>query len=234
MRKLLRAGKLNGVMAARRRELIRMSVIVLHAEQPPGAAPSWQSALLQALPYARRLQLERRDAVTRGSSLAGVALALFGAAQLRQGVAGIRELEFVGDDKPTIAGGPWFSVAHSGAFVCCALSQDVDPGIDVEMCADESDLALLKKLQRWTAIEATLKAAGQGVRHAKAVALEADLMGAGFGGVHYRLQTLALRRGLVCTLALPVETPVTLTAIDLATPAFSAALERSLCLGSQS
>jgi len=210
-----------------------MSVIVLHAEHLPGAAPTWQSALLQALPYARRLQLERRDAAARGRSAAGIALALFGAAQLRQGGAGIRELKFAGDDKPTFGGGPCFSVAHSGAFVCCALSREVDPGIDVETCADDADLALLTKLQRWTAIEATLKAAGQGVRHAQGVALDADLTGAGFAGAHYLLQPLTLRRGLVCTLALPAEQPVTVTAIDLAAPAFSAALERSLSLGSQ-
>jgi hypothetical protein len=80
----------------------------------------------------------------------------------------------------------------------------------------------LWKLQRWTAIEATLKAWNS-----------KDLMGAGFAGVHYLLRPLALRPGLVCTLALPVEKPVTMTAIDLAAPEFSAALERSLCLGSQ-
>lgn len=211
-----------------------MSVIVLHAELLPGAATPWQSAVLQALPYAKRLQLERRDAAAQSSSLAGIALALFGAAGLRAGTAGVCELEFAGDEKPAFGGGgPWFSVAHSGTFVCCALSQEVDPGIDVEICADKTDLALRTKLQRWTAIEATLKAAGQGIRHAQAVKLGADLMGAEFAGVHYLLRPLALRPGLVCTLALPVEKPVTLTAIDLAAPEFSAALERSLCLGSQ-
>jgi hypothetical protein len=228
-----RRKKLHGAVAARRRELVRMSVIVLHAEQRPGAAPPWQPALLHALPYAKRLQLERRDAATRSSSLAGVALALFGAATLRRGTAGIRELEFAGDAKPTFGGGPWFSVAHSGAFVCCALSQEVDPGIDVEIWADETDLARLQQLQRWTAIEATLKAAGQGVLQAKAVELDADLRAARLADVRYLLRPLALRRGLVCTLAVPLEQPVTMTAIDLATPEFSAALERSLGLGSQ-
>jgi phosphopantetheinyl transferase len=211
-----------------------MSVIVLHAEQPPGAAPPWQPALLQALPYARRLQLERRDAATRSNSLAGVALALFGAAQLRQGAAGIRELEFAVDAKPAFGRGPWFSVAHSGAFVCCALSLDVDPGLDVEACADAADVARRRQLQRWTAIEATLKAAGQGVLHAQAVELETDLAGARLAGVRYRLRPLELRPGLVCTLALPFERPVTMTAIDLTATAFSAALERSLGLGAQS
>ena len=211
-----------------------MSVIVLHAEQPPDHTPPWQRALLQALPYAKRLQLERRDASARSSSLAGLALALVGAAQLRHGSARIGELSFAGEDKPTFGNGlPWFSIAHTGPFVCCALSQDVDPGIDIEMCASATDLALLKKLQRWTAIEATLKAAGQGVRHAQAVAIAADLTSARFAGVDYVLRLLTLRPGLVCTLALPVVQPVTITAIDLAAPGFSAALERSYGLGSQ-
>lgn len=214
-----------------------MSVIVLHAEQRPGAVMPLQSAVLQALPYAKRLQLERRDAAARSSSLTGIALALFGAARWCAGTAGnagIRELAFAGNDKPTFSGGPWFSVSHSGKYVCCALSQEVDPGIDIETCADETDPALVNKLRRWTAIEATLKAAGQGVRHARAVELEADLLRARFSGVHYLLRPLALRPGLVCTLALPVEKLVTVTAIDFAAPDFSAALERSLCLGSQS
>ena len=59
-------------------------------------------------------------------------------------------------------------------YVCCALSQDVDPGIDIEMCVGENDSPQLKKLQHWTAIEATLKAAGQGLRHARDVELAAD------------------------------------------------------------
>lgn len=210
-----------------------MTVIVLHADQPPAAAAPWQSDLLQALPYAKRLELERREVHARQLSLAGIALAVLGAARLRRGDVGIGELSFASERKPTFGHGPWFNVAHSGTCVCCALSQEVDPGIDVETCSDLNDVALSRKLQRWTALEATLKAAGQGLRLARLVELAPDLTRAQLAGVSYRLQPLSLRSDLICTLALPVAMPVIIAAIDLASPDVSATLERSFRLGSQ-
>jgi hypothetical protein len=50
--------------------------IILHARlRLPLSCPSWQEPLLQALPYAHRLELERREPQARRASLAGLGLA---------------------------------------------------------------------------------------------------------------------------------------------------------------
>ena len=59
--------------------------IILHARlRPPLSCPSWQEPLLQALPYAQRLELERREPEARRASLAGLGLVLVGAARVTQ------------------------------------------------------------------------------------------------------------------------------------------------------
>jgi hypothetical protein len=58
--------------------------IILHASLLlPVCCPSWQEPLLQSLPYAHRLELERRQPEARRASLAGLGLVLMAAARLK-------------------------------------------------------------------------------------------------------------------------------------------------------
>src|SRR5215218_7595245 len=161
-----------------------MRAIVLHGTLASARAWNWRAGLLQALPYAKRLQLEARDGVGRNAGLAGIALALLGAerclpqsenASLRGAMAPLQgdrkllpriaDLAFPLDGKPAFAAPPYFSISHSALRVCCALSPDADLGIDMEMFDGTAGEEGRQRLHRWTAIEATLKAAGQGLRH---------------------------------------------------------------------
>jgi hypothetical protein len=149
------------------------AVMVLHAALPGDMAPVRAGLLLQRLPYAHRLELERRDAAARSASLLGLQLVLDGAARLRGTPHDVSRLRFPADGKPYCEGGPWFSVSHSRTRVAVALSDCCDLGIDVEDRGKgpaDGDVR-----ERWTAIEATLKAAGSGLRRARDVQLAADL-----------------------------------------------------------
>ncbi len=125
----------------------------------------WEPALLRALPYAKRLQLERRDPESCRASLAGIALMLVGARRLDGRTPHVANIVFPDAGKPRLAAAPYFSISHAGAHVCCALSNDTDLGIDLEIepvsnvYNPGSDDETRRKLQRWTALEATLKAA---------------------------------------------------------------------------
>jgi len=59
--------------------------IILHAHlRRPLSCPSWQQSLLQALPYAQRLELERREPEARRASLVGLGFVLAGAGCMTQ------------------------------------------------------------------------------------------------------------------------------------------------------
>jgi len=208
-----------------------MAVIVLHA--PLVTDARWQSSLLQALPYAKRLEVERRPGDARRASLAGIALALLGAERLRTGTVSVRQLVFPRDGKPVLAGGPHFSIAHTSGHAACAISADIDPGLDLERHVNEADAEELAQLRRWTAVEATLKAAGRGVRHAGGVRLAGDARSAEFLGARYELQSVTLAPGTVCGLASLQWRRVSVEAMDLDSPDVSAVLQRCLGRGAQ-
>ncbi len=152
--------------------------IILHAPlRLPLSCPSWQVSLLQALPYAQRLELERREPEARRASLAGLGLVLVGAARLTQQEFPPQAFTFPPAGKPRLAGGPYFSISHSSSTVTCIVCADTDCGIDIEDRLDAADAMTVAKLQRWTATEAALKAAGLGLRAAGEVEL-ADSAGA--------------------------------------------------------
>jgi len=138
------------------------------------------AALLARLPYAHRLELERRDCAARAASLRGLELLLDGCACTRGAAPDLAHLQFPAGGKPQFAGGPWFSISHSASRVAVALSDACEVGIDVEdLAAARGDRAAL---ERWTAIEAALKAIGAGVRAARRVELAADLATARLAG----------------------------------------------------
>jgi len=179
------------------------SIIVLHAPLPGHECAQRDSYLLAALPYAKRLDLERRDPAQRRATLAGIALVLALAARLRGEPARAADLRFPGDGKPFLDGGPFFSVSHTTGRVACAASLDLECGLDIEYSAPErsSDLARAERLRRWTAVEAVLKAAGVGLRNATEVGLAPDLKTAMFRGATHYLQSLSVTARVIAHLA---------------------------------
>jgi hypothetical protein len=178
-------------------------VLLLHAALPEGPAPPALLRLLDGLPYARRLELERLDERGRCASLAGVHLALAGAERLLGRPVAPGELRFIAGAKPRFVAGPSFSISHGPTRVGVALSVSSDVGFDLEeMCAGEGALrADAAKLARWTATEAVLKAAGRGLRDARGVRLDDDLASGLLDGRVFRLRSIRLDDGVLAHLA---------------------------------
>jgi phosphopantetheinyl transferase len=177
----------------------------MHARLRGGDLPEALASLLARLPYAKRLDLERREAGARSASLAGLWLVLEGAAMLRGRAADVALLRFPADGKPHLAGGPFFSISHGLAHVAAAVCETVEIGFDLEEAdAGPGDSRVLRrKLQRWTATEAALKAAGRGLRETRAVELDARLATATLAGASYRLSPVVIATHLVAHLAAP-------------------------------
>jgi phosphopantetheinyl transferase len=193
-------------------------VLVLHARLDRGARPEVLDALLRALPYARRLELEQRSATDRHASLAAVWLVLQGAQQLTGRPGSPQDLRFPMGGKPLLAGGPCFSVSHGRDHVAAALSTDAGIGFDLEETGEGHGGAAkgATTLERWTATEAVLKAAGQGLRDAKSVELDASLATGRINGTAYVLERVMLTGAVIAHLAstVPVD-QLDVVAIDL-------------------
>ena len=180
-------------------------VLVLHARLDQGVRPGAFDTLLRALPYARRLELEQRSDADRHASLAGLWLVLQGATQLTGRPAGPHDLRFPMGGKPMLAEGPCFSVSHGRDLVAVALSADAEIGFDLEETGAARGVASSSAdtLERWTAIEAVLKAAGQGLRDAKSVELDASLATGTLHGNAYVLRRVMLPGPVIAHLASP-------------------------------
>lgn len=174
-------------------------VMVLHAELAGQAGAATASALLRRLPYAYRLELERRVATARSASLAALHLLAEGVLRLRGAPLDLALLRVPQGGKPHLDDGPWFSIAHSASCAAVAVSERCDVGLDIEEIGTRGmDRA---GLERWTAIEATLKALGTGVRRAHEVRLSPDLSLAQLGVAVVHTQPLVLAPGCVARLA---------------------------------
>lgn len=173
-------------------------VTVLHAPLDGLFDPDRAAFLLERLPYARRLELERRDAAARAASLRALELLMDGIERLRGTVPDLSRLRYAEGARPALQGGPWFSISHSALRVAVAISDACEPGIDVEDLASGADE---RRLARWTAVEATLKAAGSGLRRAQDVQVAPDLTSARFDGREFLLQRVALAPGCVAHVA---------------------------------
>jgi hypothetical protein len=215
-----------------------MQAIVLHGTLTSARAWDWRAALLQALPYAKRMQLEDRDTAARNAGLAGIALALLGVERLsipcgNPSLPRMADLAFPLDAKPAFAMPPYFSISHSALRVCCALSPDADLGIDMEMFDCTGGKEARQRLQTWTAIEATLKAAGHGLRHAESVSVRPDLTSAALAGTVYAVQPVPLAPDCVCHLAAVHRCKIETEFVDLASEAVSTLLQDRFGLGAQ-
>jgi phosphopantetheinyl transferase len=184
-------------------------VIVLQAGLAGDRDSAAEHGLLQRLPYARRLELERRDESSRGASLAALGLVLKGLSQLRGRPVRADELHFPQGGKPYCDGDECFSISHTSRRVAVALSRHCEVGVDVEELdsAAGPDAVARGKLAQWTATEAVLKAAGLGLRHAGDVALELDAGRARLAGREFFLRRLPLGPEVIAHLATagPVE-----------------------------
>ncbi len=178
-------------------------IIVLHAPLSGHAPAGWEQALLGMLPYGKRLAIERRDPLGRHASLAAIELALECVARLRGAPASARELRFPAGGKPVLPGGPFFSVSHTGGRVACAASATVDCGLDIEAldAPQAHDGPEVRRLRRWTAIEAVLKSAGLGLRSAGSVALADDLRSAAVREQRFWLRELRLAPDVIAHVA---------------------------------
>jgi hypothetical protein len=208
--------------------------IILHAQlHPPSPGPSWQAPLLRVLPYAHRLELERRDASARRASLAGLGLVLMGAACVVGRPFAPRAFAFTPAGKPRLAGGPHFSVSHSNSCVACIVCAGIECGIDIEDLPEAAGAGTVAKLQRWTATEAALKAAGLGLRAAAEVDLTAAPVTAVVRGERYELQVLDALPGVIGCIAARKKLRPVIEAVELGGARTSGLLERSFGLAAQ-
>jgi len=117
--------------------------------------------------------------------------------------------------------------------VACIVCADTDCGIDIEDRLDLAGSPTATKLQRWTATEAALKAAGLGLRAAGEVAL-ADLLGhASVQNERYELQPLDGVPGVIGYIAARKKLTPNVSSMDLDDARMSALLERSFGLATQ-
>jgi phosphopantetheinyl transferase len=174
-------------------------VIVLHAALAGQGAPVLEQAILERLPYAYRLELERRDAAARFASLRGLSLLSEGILRIRGVASDPSRLRFPEGAKPFLEGGPHFSISHSSGRVAVALSERHELGLDIEDVGAHGRSRA--ELERWTAVEASLKALGAGLRQSGEVRLSPDLSTAEMAGAVMHLRPVALAGGCVATLA---------------------------------
>ena len=212
------------------RHLNLVNCLLLHAPMSPSASPrSWETALLRASPYARRLELERRAPAGRHASLLGTALALLGSERIAGAGASASQLQFEAGKRPFLRGGPCFSVSHSETHVACVVSGSGRVGIDIEPRSRIDARRDEASLRRWTATEAALKTAGLGVQHHARVQLAPDLGTASIDDIACWLQELGSIEGHVCHVASTARlTDVVTMNVDTDGPELSAAVERSL------
>ncbi len=147
---------------------------ILYYSDLRGHWPDERAARFQrALAYGKRLATDAQEIEGR-QTLAGVSLARRALSAMLGREVAAREFVFPEGGKPHVPGEADFSIAHSGAWVGCAVAAAGRVGFDVEclregvekavqvLCGEE--LTPAAALARWVATEAALKAHGGSVR----------------------------------------------------------------------
>ena len=208
---------------------------LLHAPLTPGLRPACAERLLEALPYAARLRLERAGAPARAASLAGLALALIAAVRANGNkLRGVADLQLSDGERPRFRRGPHFSISHTDTRVACIACATGEVGLDIETGQEERALApCFDKLRRWTAAEATLKAAGAGLRRIRDVRVDLVALASELDGKHYVLSEIELAPATLGHVASLRPIVVAIECVALDGREFSASLERVLGLTAQ-
>lgn len=186
----------------------------------PLGAHSWDVLLrdwLPRLPAAKRTRVQRlREPADRAATLLGVHL-LAGAVSARGGELVPERLAYPVRGRPSLPGGPEFSIAHSGLLVACAVA-DFAVGLDLEprdavrpeqlrLVTDDVERAsfaagTLDATHAWVMKEAVLKAAGRSADAARAVTLRGRT--AMLDGALWHLRCVDLDDSHVAWLATPL------------------------------
>lgn len=111
-------------------------------------------------------------------SLAGLKLLQLGVSKLSNSEFSLSQLHFPFQKKPFVKEDIDFNISHSGKVVCCAISEDLNIGIDIELQRDVSTATMTKFLSEnnwgsdesnkqrffklWTIYESIIKAANHG------------------------------------------------------------------------
>ena len=135
----------------------------------------------------------------RSASLHGLRLLAEGVLRTRGAALDPSRLRFPDGAKPSLEGGPHFSISHSACRVAVALSERHELGLDIEDVGTQGRSR--EELERWTAVEASLKALGAGLRRSAEVRLSPDLSTAEMAGALVHLRSVALAAECVATLA---------------------------------
>lgn len=185
-----------------------------YATQDTHSGAALEREWLPRLPAAKRARVERlREPSDRVATLLGIAL-LAVALRERGLVLEPHRLEYPARGRPTLPGGPEFSISHAAGLVACAVA-DVPLGIDLEarqavrsaqlrlVLGDAERTALdggaLDATDAWVMKEAVLKAAGRGAEEARGVTLHGRT--AAFAGRLWHLVRVDLARTHVAWLA---------------------------------
>ncbi len=191
-------------------------IVRVHCAEVPASLPECTVARwIRALPGPRGSLLARR--IARGTGLASLTgLALLASFAFSCRLPSLSHLRWTLAGKPYFAGGPEFSLTHSGGFAACALApRGLPVGIDIEPADRASaamiafvagdaerealDAGLLSPTGLWTVKEAVLKAAGVGLADMCAVAI--DRRQARLADVRYGWRHFCPRRGLLLAVA---------------------------------
>jgi phosphopantetheinyl transferase len=173
-------------------------IMVLHGSCRRDPRSDREPLPLAAIAYAKRLELEARTPDARYASLAGLALAVAGLEALTGRAVAPGDIEFKLDGKPRIAQGPEFSIAHTQGWVGCAVAARGAVGFDLEAVTQRRSS---ESLERWTAVEAVLKATGAGLRQAREVHIDLTRNRGHLAGADFSLHAIALGAGLIAHVA---------------------------------
>jgi phosphopantetheinyl transferase len=166
-------------------EVGKQFVSLHHVAVPAQPWPSLESALLPRLPQRKRESIERlRMATDRNASMLALLLLEAGCRTHGWGPP-LERLDYPPKGKPTLVGGPFFSISHTRGRAGVAICRDRDVGFDLERAHAASTAALRLTLgsparewlldgrvdptRLWVSTEAVLKGAGLGVSSASLI-----------------------------------------------------------------
>lgn len=189
-------------------------MIVLYTTLDARREASWAQQPVRSLPAPYRDRVDAmKNPAARARTCAGLALLAQGLEHIGQDASCLNRIGFDIGGRPTLAGGPSFSISHSEQLVACAIANDQVVGLDIEQRRDNISPRLMRRMSvdqethdaadffdAWCAREATVKATGRvGLARIRAVVLTGDQ--AVLDGWHWALWRPALAPGFASCVA---------------------------------